>query len=88
MPTLTLEAEILKTLVELGQLAATVDEAMNAGPGGMRLGVDVELHGVARIAPGRARGERGPVRHLDGNLVVIRVDVFSHRGNPKIEAPV
>ena len=55
MPTLTLEAEILKTLVELGQLAATVDEAMNAGPGGMRLGVDVELHGVARIAPGRAR---------------------------------
>src|SRR5262245_17507254 len=48
--------ETRKLLLEARQPAAAVDELLlAAGPGGMRLRVDVELQIVARLAPGRAR---------------------------------
>src|SRR5262249_14958934 len=55
-----------ETLLKLGQAAATIDELLGAaGPRRMRLGIDVEVHRVARITPGRAGEELGAVGHDD-----------------------
>src|SRR5262249_36656891 len=70
-PSLVLDFEALEPLLELGELAAAVDQTMHAGPGWVRLRIDVEPQGVARLAPGRARLEAGSVRHDHGDLVVI-----------------
>ncbi len=48
-----LEAKILETFVELGQLSAAVDQAMDAGPRRVSLWVYVKFQGVALLAPGR-----------------------------------
>src|SRR5262245_55656349 len=42
---LALQADALEPLLELGELAAGVDQAMHAGPGRVRLGVDVQTDG-------------------------------------------
>lgn len=49
-PQLRLQPEARELLVELGHLAAGVDDALHAGPGGMRPGVDVQPQRVARLA--------------------------------------
>ena len=69
-----------ETLVELRQLAAAIDKAMLAGPCRMRLGIDVELQPFARAAIGAAGLELGAVGHDDGDLVIVGVGVFLHRG--------
>ena len=51
-----------------------------AGPGGVGLGVDVELQRVARGAVGRARLVLGAVGHHHRDGVVVGVDVFLHGG--------
>src|SRR3546814_38631 len=56
---------------------------MHAGPGRMRLRVDVELEHRAGLAIGRACLVRGPVRHFDGDLMIVRVDFFLHRAAPR-----
>src|SRR3546814_15807104 len=53
-------------------------QAMLAGPGRVRLGVDVQAHGDARLAVGRAGLVLAPVGHHDGDLVIVGVDVFLH----------
>src|SRR5947207_128497 len=56
-------------LLEARQAPAAVEQMLlAAGPGRMRFRVDVEAQRVARLAPGGAGGEFGPVSHddLDG----------------------
>src|SRR5262250_2555352 len=51
-----------KLLLEPGQPPAAVDQVLLAtGPGRMRLRIDVEMQGVARLAPGGAGLELGAV---------------------------
>ncbi len=74
----TLEAEILESFVEFGEPAAAVVQPVDACPGRMGLGVDVQFHGVARLTPGGPGGEGRAVGHLDGDFVVVGMDVFFH----------
>ena len=76
-----LEAEALETLVEFRKLAAAVDEPVNARPGGMGLGIDVELERVSGLAVSGARIKARAIGHNDRDLVIFRVDVFFHAIN-------
>src|SRR5262245_34525815 len=61
--------EARKLLLEAGQPAAAVEQLLlTAGPGRVRLGVDIKVQHVARLAPCGAGGELGAVGHddLDG----------------------
>src|SRR3954451_1250732 len=77
-PRLLLAAEALEAAVELLDLAALDDLHVAAGPGRVRLRVDVEVQRVAFPAVGRARGERAPVGHDHRDLVVVGMDVRLH----------
>src|SRR5262249_928204 len=66
-------------LLEARHTAAAVDKLLlPAGPGRMRLGVDVEVQGVTLLAPGGAGAEFTAVGHdhLDG--VVGRMRILLH----------
>src|SRR3954470_15131387 len=81
------EGQAAEALVEARHLAAAVDHAVvAAGPGRMDLGIDVELEGVARLAPGGAGLEHGAVGHLHLDHVVIGMGVGLHLGFPEISA--
>lgn len=70
------EAEFL---LELGYAATAVEQRLlAAGPGRMRLGIDIEGQRVARLAIGRAGDELGAVghHHIDG--VIIGMDALLH----------
>src|SRR5438105_14740637 len=78
-----LDAKALEALVETGELAAAVEQAvLPAGPRGMRFRVDVEAQRVARLAVGRTGLVGAPVGHHDRDFVIIRVNAFFHRGGP------
>src|SRR3546814_16570725 len=55
---------------------------MLAGPGRVRLRVDVQTHAGARLAVGGAGLELATVGHHDGALVVVGMDVFLHGFDP------
>src|SRR3546814_651271 len=55
---------------------------MLAGPGRVRLRVDVQTHAGARLAVGGAGLELATVGHHDGDLVVVGMDVFLHGFDP------
>src|SRR5215472_15609619 len=77
--TLFLEPDPGKLLLEPREPPAAVHQLLlTASPGRMRLRVDVEVQGVAFLAPGAAGGEFGAVghHHLDG--VIVRVQVGIH----------
>src|SRR6516164_3043587 len=81
-----LDAEPLEALVEAGELAAAVDQALlPAGPRRVRLGVDVEAQRVAGLAVGRTRLVGAPVGQHDRDLVIVGVDAFLHRIALKIK---
>src|SRR6185436_8347076 len=72
--------EPAELLLEAREAAAAVEQMLlPAGPGRVRLRVDVEAQRVARLAPGGAGGELGPVGHDDLDGVIIRVNVGFHR---------
>src|SRR3954447_7519186 len=77
-PRLLLAAEALEAAVELLYLAAFDDLHVAAGPGRVRLRVDVEVQRVAFLAVGRTRRERAPVGHDHRDLVVVGMDVRLH----------
>src|SRR5712672_1229315 len=63
-------------LLEARHAAAAIDQMLlAAGPGRVRLRVDVEMHDIAILAPGRAGGEFAAVGHDDLDGVVVRVDI-------------
>src|SRR5262245_47364117 len=79
MRALFLEPDAGKLLLEPREPPAAVHQLLlTASPGRMRLGVDVEVHRVAFLAPGAAGGEFGAVghHHLDG--VIVRMQVGFH----------
>src|SRR5882672_9034843 len=79
-----LDAEILEALVEAGELAAGVEQAMlAAGPGRVRLRIDIEPQRVAGFAVGRACLIGAAIGHHDSDLVIIRVDLVLHRFKPQ-----
>ena len=67
-----------KRLLNFGELAAGVHQPVHAGPGRVRLRIDVEPQRVARLAIGRARLEGRAVGHHHVDLVVVRMDFFLH----------
>src|SRR5256885_11616928 len=73
-------AQSAELLLEARETSATVEQVLlAAGPGRMRLRVDVEAQRVARLAPGRTGDELGSVGHDDLDGVIIRVNVGFHR---------
>ena len=65
--------------LEARQSAAAVDQVLlAAGPGRMRLRIDIEMQRIAGLAPGRAGGEFGAVGHDHLDQVVIGVGVGFH----------
>jgi YD repeat-containing protein len=73
-----LERQPAETLVELGHPAAFLKLLLAAGPRGVAGRIDVELQGVAFLAPGGAGLEFGPIGHLDRNGVVVGVRIGLH----------
>jgi hypothetical protein len=53
-----------------------------AGPGRVRLRVDVEMHDIAFLAPGGAGGEFAAIRHHDLDGVVVGVNILLHGAVP------
>src|SRR5262245_3074904 len=74
-----LEAEAGKLLFEAGNPPGAIHELLlAAGPGRVRLRIDVETERVTLLAPGGAGGELGAVRHDDLDGVVFRVSIGLH----------
>jgi hypothetical protein len=73
------DIETGEAFFELRELTAAVEQTMNTSPSRMAFRIDVKLQNVARIAPGRFGGEAAAVRHLNGDFMVIGMDVFFHR---------
>src|SRR5258708_37891312 len=80
---LLLYPETLEALVEARELAAVDQPLLTAGPGGMRLRIDVGRERVAGLAVGRSSLVGGAVGHHDGDLVIIRMDAVFHRHAPR-----
>src|SRR6476620_4661358 len=73
------EGKAAEALIEARHLAARVEQLLvAAGPRRMHLRVDVEVHGVAFLAPGRANLELGAVGHFDVDHVIIGVNTGLH----------
>ncbi|CDX25229.1 hypothetical protein MPLB_640044 [Mesorhizobium sp. ORS 3324] len=84
-----LEAETFETLLELRQAAAAVEQGLlAAGPGRVRGRVDVEVHRVAFLAPGRAGQVLGAIGHDDLDGVVVGMDIGLHCLIPGLPALV
>src|ERR1700761_3296361 len=89
-----LEASILleearKLLLETRNATAAIHQLLGAaGPGGMRLGVDIQVQLVAFLAPGGARLVLGAVGHYDRNRMIIRVNFRFHSRSFGAPAPM
>ena len=57
---------------------------MLTGIGGMGLRIDVEAQRIARLTIGGAGLVFGAVRHQNGDLVVLGMNVFFHRFNSSL----
>src|SRR3546814_10761615 len=76
---LALQRKAAEALVEAGDLTALIQQAaVTAGPCRVNLGIDVELHRVAFLAPGGAGFEHGAVGHLHLDGVIIGMNVGLH----------
>ena len=66
----------LELLLEARQAAAAIDQMLAAaGPGRMRLGVDVEGERVALLAVGRVGLKLSPVGHQDLDHVIVGMEI-------------
>src|SRR5689334_13806398 len=74
-----LGADAGELLLEPRHAAAAVEQVLlAAGPGRVRLRVDVEVQRVASLAPGGAGGEFAAVGHLHRDGVVVGMDIGLH----------
>ena len=83
---LRFEAQVLEPFSELGQLAATINQAVDAGPGGMGLGIDIQFQDVAGRPPGGPGRIGATIGHLDGDFVIIGMYVFFHSSASSLKA--
>jgi len=81
---LLLQTEPGELLVELGHLAARVDQALHTRPGRMAFRVDVQSDGIALVRG--ASLELASVRHDDGDFMITGVNIGFHQGSPAQEA--
>src|ERR1700716_1768415 len=78
-----------KLLLEARHAAAAVEHLLGAaGPGRVRLGVDVEVQLVAFLAPGGTGQILRTVGHHDRNRMIIRVNLGFHGISSGAPAPV
>src|ERR1700760_934258 len=71
--------EARKLLLEARDAAAAVHDLLGAaGPGRMRLRIDVEVQLVALLAPGGTGRILAAVGHHDRNCMIIRVNFLFH----------
>src|SRR3954471_5174975 len=71
--------ESRKLLLEPRDAAAAVEQLLGAaGPGRVRLGVDIEVQLVALLTPGGAGLVLGPIGHDDRNHMIIRMNFGFH----------
>src|SRR5262245_28125823 len=76
---LLLEPDAGKLLLEPREPPAAIHQLLlTTGPSRMRLRVDVEVHGVAFLAPGAAGSEFGAVGHHHLDSVIVRMQVEFH----------
>src|SRR5580658_1494047 len=69
---LFLAEEAFELLIEPRQSAAAIKQMLlAAGPGRVRLRIDVEMQRIAGLAPGRTRREFGAVGHKHLDQVII-----------------
>src|SRR5882757_2645529 len=81
--------EARKLLLEPRHAAAAVQDLLRAaGPGRVRLGVDVEVQLVAFLAPGGTGLVLRTIRHYDRNRMIIRVNFGFHGISFGAPAPV
>ena len=78
LETALFQTEIRVTLIEFGDLSASIDQPVLSGPGWMGLRIDVEAQRVAWLSPSGAGDKGRAIRHLDGDLMVIGVNFFFH----------
>src|SRR5437868_14895900 len=87
-PSILLE-KARKLLLEARHAAAAVENLLGAaGPGRVRLGVDVEVQLVAFLAPGGTGLVLGAIGHDDRNRMIIRVNFGFHGSSFGAPAPV
>ena len=77
-PVLLARANASEALVELRNLAARIDDALLAGPGRVRLRVNVQTDGITRLAVAGTSLVLGPVGHDDVDLMISGMDVGLH----------
>ena len=75
---LFLDAEAGELLVELRHLPTRINDPVLAGPGRMRLGIDVQPQRVTFRPVAGARLELRAVGHYDRDLVIFGVDAGFH----------
>src|SRR3984893_1029929 len=81
--------EARELLLEPRNAAAAIEHLLGAaGPGRVRLGVDIEVQLVARFAPGGARLVFGAIGHHDRNHMIFRVNFGFHGISFGAPAPV
>ena len=76
---LGLARQALETLVELRQLTAAIDHAMQTRPRRMRLRINIQMQLGTRFAIGAAGFEFGAIRHQDNDGMIVGVTFFFHR---------
>ena len=67
-----------EALVELRDLPARINNALLAGPGRVRLRINVQANGIARLAVAGTGLELGPVGHDDVDLMIGGMDIGLH----------
>ena len=77
-PVLLARANASEALVELCNLAARIDDALLAGPGRVRLRVNVQTDGITRLAVAGTSLVLGPVGHDDVDLMISGMDIGFH----------
>src|SRR3984957_13301754 len=81
--------EARKLLLEPRHAAAAIEDLLGAaGPGRVRLGVDIEVQLVALLAPGRARLVFGAIGHHDRNHMIFRMNFGFHGRSFGAPAPL
>src|SRR4029079_2261796 len=77
------DRQTVKHLLEARQTAATIHQLLiAAGPGRVRLRIDVEMQGVTLLSPGAPGAELGAVGHFDGDRVIFGMRVGLHVRGP------
>jgi hypothetical protein len=74
----TREGHALKPLVKAGQLTGIAQFPLATHPRRMGFGINIQIHGIPRLAPRGAGFKRCPIGHDNRNFMVFGVDARFH----------